>query len=124
MPMIPQAAINISDGQDVAKIHGLALENKEAIGKRFVITTENTYTFVTIDEILKSNDNNKGSSRLAPNFLVKFNSDLKGMLSFNGYTYNVDVSDTMKTFNWSPITLGKTVLDTATSVSKALSKHA
>ena len=122
--MIPQAAINISDGQDVAKIHGLALENKEAIGKRFVITTENTYTFVTIDQILKSNDNNKGSSRLAPNFLVKFNSDLKGMLSFNGYTYNVDVSDTMKTFNWSPIALEKTVLDAATSVSKALFKHA
>lgn len=124
MPMIPQAAINISDGQDVAKIHGLALENKEAIGKRFVVTTENANTFVTMAEILKSNGYDKVSSRLLPNFLVKFNSDLKGMLPFIGYTYNANVSDTMKTFKWSPIALGKTILDTATSVSKALSKHA
>lgn len=127
MPMIPQAAINMSDVRDVAKIHVLALENNDAVGKRFVVTTEDAYTFVTLAEILKSNGYEKVSTKLAPNFLIKFmakfNSDLKGMLPFVGITYNADVSDTMKTFDWNPIALEKTVLDTASSVSEVLSKH-
>ncbi len=127
MPMIPQAAINMSDVRDVAKIHVLALENNDAVGKRFVVTTEDAYTFVTLAEILKSNGYEKVNTKLAPNFLIKFmakfNSDLKGMLPFVGITYNADVSDTMKTFDWNPIALKKTVLDTASSVSEVLSKH-
>lgn len=127
MPMIPQAAINMSDVRDVAKIHVLALENNEAVGKRFVVTTEDAYTFVTMAEILKSNGYNKVSTKIAPNFLVKFmakfNNDLKGMLPFIGYTYNADVSDTMKTFDWNPIALEQTVLDTASSIVEVLSTN-
>ena len=39
MPMVPQASINMSDVRDVAKIHVLSLENKNANGKRFIVTT-------------------------------------------------------------------------------------
>lgn len=124
MPMIPQAAINMSDVRDVAKIHVLALENEQANGKRFVVTTEEAHTFVSMAEILKSNGYDKVSTKLAPNFLLKFmakfNSDLKGMLPFIGFTYNADVSETMKTFDWEPIALEKTVLDTAASVQQVL----
>ena len=45
MPMVPQAAINMSDVRDVAKIHVLSLENKLANGKRFIVTTEEPYSF-------------------------------------------------------------------------------
>ena len=45
VPMVPKSSINMSDVRDVAKIHVLALENKNANGKRFIVTTEKPYAF-------------------------------------------------------------------------------
>ena len=36
--------------------------------------------------------------------------------AFIGKTYNGDISSTMDTFNWKPISFEKTVLDTAKSI--------
>ena len=120
MPMVPQASINMSDVRDIAKIHVLALENKEANGKRFIVTTEKPYAFQDVAKILKSNGYDKVSTKLAPNFLLKFmsnfNREAKSMKSFIGNTYNGNISSTMKTFNWKPIDFEKTVLDTAKSI--------
>ena len=120
MPMIPQASINMSDVRDIAKIHVLALENKEASGKRFIVTTEKPYAFQDVAKILKSNGYDKVSTKLAPNFLLKIlgniNREAKTMKSFIGNTYNGDISSTMKTFDWKPIAFEKTVLDTAKSI--------
>jgi dihydroflavonol-4-reductase len=38
------------------------------------------------------------------------------MRSFVGKTYNGNVSLTMKTFDWKPVPIEKTVLDTAKSI--------
>ncbi|MDG1023087.1 MAG: aldehyde reductase [Flavobacteriaceae bacterium] len=120
MPRIPQASINMSDVRDIAKIHVLALENLNANGKRFIVTTEKPHAFQEVAKILKSNGYNKVSTKLAPNFLLNFmgnfNREARSMRSFIGKTYNGDVSSTMETFNWEPIRLEKTVLDTAKSI--------
>ena len=120
MPMVPQASINMSDVRDIAKIHVLALENKEASGKRFIVTTEKPYAFQDVAKILKSNGYDKVSTKLAPNFLLKIlgniNREVKSLRSFIGNTYNGDISSTMKTFDWKPIDFKKTVLDTAKSI--------
>ena len=127
MPVLPKAAINMSDVRDVAKIHVQALENNDAIGKRFIVATERAASFQEMAQILKSNGYDKVSTRVAPNFLLKFmanfNSDIKGMLPYIGNTFNGDVSETMKTFNWKPIDLTKTVLDTAKSVEEAMNSE-
>lgn len=124
MPMLPQASINMSDVRDIAKIHVQALDNEQANGKRFIVSTEKAHSFQEMAQILKSNGYDKVGTRLAPNFLLKFmsnfNSDLKGMRPFIGNTYNGDVSETIKTFNWKPILLEKTVLDTAESVKQVM----
>lgn len=124
MPMLPKAAFNMSDVRDIAAIHVKALENNKANGKRFIVTTEKAYSFVEIAQVLKSNGYDKVSTRVAPNFFLKFmanfSDDLKGMRPFIGNTFNGDVSNTMKTFNWKPIPLEKTVLDTAESVKEAM----
>jgi len=124
MPMLPKAAINMSDVRDIAKIHVQALENKGANGKRFIVSTEKAHSFQEMAQILKSNGYDKVSTTVAPNFflrfMAKFNSDLKGMLPYIGNTFNGDVNETMKTFNWKPIEFKKTVLDTAKSVEAAL----
>jgi len=124
MPMLPKAAINMSDVRDIATIHVKALENEHASGKRFIVTTEKAHGFVEIAELLKSNGYDKVSTKVAPNILLKFmanfSADLKGMRPFIGNTFNGDVSETMKTFNWKPIPIEKTVLDTAESVTQAM----
>jgi dihydroflavonol-4-reductase len=124
MPMLPEAFSVMSDVRDVAAIHVQALENKQASGKRFIVTTEKAHSFLEIAQILKSNGYNKVLTNVAPNFLVKFmanfSAEMKGMLPFIGITIDADISDTVNTFNWTPIPLQKTVLDTARSVEKAM----
>ena len=97
-----------------------ALENGKANGKRFIVTTEKPHAIQEIAQILKSNGYDKVSTKLAPSFLLKFianfNAEMKGMLPFVGNTIEADVTNTMNTFNWQPITFQKTVLDTAKSV--------
>lgn len=123
-PRVPQAAINMSDVRDVAKIHVQALENKSANGKRFIVSTESAYSFQELAQILKDNGYQKVSTKLAPSFMLKFmanfNNDLKGLLPFIGNTFNGDVQETMNAFKWQPIDFKKTVLDTAKSVEKAM----
>jgi len=120
MPMLPQSSINMSDVRDVAEIHVKALENKKAVGKRFIVTTEKPYSFQEMAKILKDEGYNKVSTAVAPNFFLRFMSnfsnDIKGMLPFIGFIYNADVSETINTFDWKPIDLKKTVLDTAKSI--------
>ena len=120
VPMVPKSSINMSDVRDVAKIHVLALENKNANGKRFIVTTEKPYAFQDLAQILKSNGYDKVSTKLAPNFLLKFignfDREARSMRAFIGKTYNGDVSSTMKTFNWKPINFENTVLDSAKSI--------
>lgn len=120
MPMLPQSSINMSDVRDVAEIHVKALENKKAVGKRFIVTTEKPYSFQEMAKILKLEGYNKVSTAVAPNFFLRFMSnfsnDIKGMLPFIGFIYSADVGETIKVFNWKPIDLKKTVLDTAKSI--------
>ena len=124
MPMVPQAAINMSDVRDIAKIHVLALENEKAAGNRFIVTTQEPFAFQELAKVLRSNGYDKVSTRLAPNlilnFIANFNSEVKSMKPFIGKTYNGDVSLTMETFDWKPIPFEKTILDTAKSVESYL----
>ena len=124
LPLLPQAAINMSDVRDIAKIHVLALENESAAGKRFIVTTPNPYKFQEMAAILQSNGYPKVSTRLAPNFLLRFlgnfDREARSMRAFIGKTYHGDIFSTVKTFNWQPIDFEKTVVDTAKSIASHL----
>ena len=127
VPMLPEAYSVMSDVRDVALIHVAALENEQANGKRFIVTSERPIAIQEIAKILKSNGYAKVSTRLAPTFLLKFmanfNAEMKGMLPFIGNTIEADITNTKQTFNWTPIHFDKTVLDTAASVQKSLKKQ-
>jgi dihydroflavonol-4-reductase len=126
VPMLPKAYSVMSDVRDVATIHVAALENEKANGKRFIVTSEKPYAIQEIAKILKANGYDKVSTRLAPTFLLKFmanfNDEMKGMLPFVGNTIEADISNTKKTFNWTPINFENTVIDTAKSVKQAINK--
>jgi len=126
VPMLPKADSVMSDVRDIAYIHVKALENEKANGHRFIVTTEASHNFQEIAQILKSNGYSKVSTLLAPTFLLKFmanfDDEAKGMLPFIGNTIEADINATKNTFNWEPISFEKTVLDTASSVQKYLTK--
>jgi dihydroflavonol-4-reductase len=54
--------------------------------------------------------------------MANFDDEAKGMLPFIGNTIEADITLTKNTFNWSPISFEKTVLDTANSVKLVLNK--
>jgi len=126
VPMLPRAYSVMSDVRDVATIHVAALENEKAKGKRFIVATDKPYAIQEIALILKSNGYKKVSTKLAPTFLLKFmakfNDEAKGMLPFIGNTIQADINNTMRTFNWKPISFEKTVIDTAKSVELEIKK--
>ena len=124
IPMIPQSSINMSDVRDVAKVHVLALKNKKAPGNRFIVTTKKSYSFSKLAQLLKINGYSKVSTKIAPNFLLKFLSffdrEARSMRAFIGKKYDADISKTMKIFNWTHIPFEKTILDTAKYIEKVI----
>lgn len=120
MSAIPKGGVNISDVRDIAKLHVMALENEKANGNRYLVSSEKPHSFFEMASILKNNGYNKVSTKLAPTFLLRllanFSPDLKGMKPFIGKTYIGDISETLKTFDWKPVPLEQTVLDTAKSI--------
>jgi len=128
VPALPRANSVMSDVRDVAAIHVAAMENEQANGKRFLVTSAKPHAILEIAQILKSNGYPKVSTKLAPTFLVKlmanFNDEMKGMLPFVGNTIEADIAETRSVFRWSPIPFEQTVLDAAKSVEVALRRKA
>jgi dihydroflavonol-4-reductase len=120
LPMLPNAVSVMSDVRDIATIQVLALENSQAVGKRFIVTTKQSYSIKQLAEVLKSNGYNKVSTRVAPDFLLKFMAnflaEVKGALPFIGNNYQADISNTVQVFNWKPIPFEKTIIDAAKSI--------
>jgi dihydroflavonol-4-reductase len=122
--MLPFAAINISDVRDIAELHVAALTNDKAAGKRFIVASEKPHTFMELSEILRANGFEKSKSKQAPVFLIKlmsnFSSELRAMLPFVGNVINGNVESTKKTFNWKPLPLEKTMVETAKAIEAKL----
>ncbi len=124
VPMLPNANYVMSDVRDIAQIHVQAIENDQSNGQRFIVTSEQPYSFLGVASILKENGYKKANPKKAPSFMVKFlsifSSEMKGMLPFVDSTVSADISQTKKTFNWQPIPFEKTIIDTAKSIQALL----
>jgi len=124
VPMLPNANYVMSDVRDIAQIHVQAIENDQSNGHRFIVTSEQPYSFLGVASILKENGYKKANPKKAPSFMVKFlsifSSEMKGMLPFVDSTVSADISQTKKTFNWQPIPFEKTIIDTAKSIQALL----
>lgn len=124
VPMLPNANYVMSDVRDIAQIHVQAIENDQSNGQRFIVTSEQPYSFLGVASILKENGYKKANPKKAPSFMVKFlsifSSEMKGMLPFVDSMVSADISPTKNTFNWQPIPFEKTIVDTAKSIQALL----
>ncbi|MCH2214680.1 MAG: NAD-dependent epimerase/dehydratase family protein [Flavobacteriales bacterium] len=123
IPGMFKGCINLSDVRDVAKIHVKALENKEAKGHRFIVASNRGVEYSAVPEILKSHGY-EVSDKIIPTFLIKliglFNSEMKGVKTFAGKEFTGDTAMTKTIFNWEPIPLERTVLDTAEKIEELI----
>ena len=87
-PMTPKFGINLVDVKDVADMHIEAMLNKNADGKRFLLSSE-TMWFSEVSNILRKNKFKKAPRFTAPNFLIRFLSifdkELKIVLFYLGF---------------------------------------
>ena len=71
LPFVPDMAISVVGGMDVADAHVRAMESTKSNGKRFLLS-EKTIKLVELTKILKKAGFNKVPTRVIPNFIFKF----------------------------------------------------
>lgn len=120
LPMVPKTAFPMVDVRDVAKLHLQALTLPTAAGKRVIAASEEPNGFQSAAQFLKDEGYKGPSTRIAPNFLLrflaKFDRETKGMIGLLGMHLSSDNSETRSLFNWEPIPFKQSVLETAAAV--------
>ena len=120
VPMVPQLAMPMVDVRDIARIHVEALTNPDAVGQRLIVADPTPRGFGDIAQILKDGGYKGPSTRVAPNFMIRFmalfDREAKGTVGYLGMNQTADVSLTRKIFNWSPIQFDTTILDTGKAI--------
>ncbi|MDG2034302.1 MAG: aldehyde reductase [Rhodospirillales bacterium] len=127
LPMVPNAAFPMVDVRDVAKLHAEALTLPEASGQRVIVASAEPNGFQSAAQFLKDEGYKGPSTRIAPNFLLRFmaifDREAKGMLPLLGMNLSADNSQTRELFNWTPISFKQSVLESAEAM-KAIQKKA
>ncbi|MBL4740858.1 MAG: aldehyde reductase [Sneathiella sp.] len=123
MPMVPKSAFAMVDVRDVATLHVKALTHPDAASLRIIASDTMPRGFAEVAQILKDEGHKGPSTRLAPNFVLRFialfDREAKGMLGFLGMNLGNDNSKTCQLFGWTPIPFKQTVRETGAAV-KAL----
>ena len=123
LPALPDAYFTVVDVRDIAKLHIQALKNQASNNKRIIATSTKGINIMEISQILRENGYHKSPKKFIPtkiiNSLAPFNKEMKSMAAMvNRGSYGADLKDTCSIFNWSPITLEKTLIDMCNSIKK------
>ncbi len=115
-PMTPKFGINLVDVKDVADMHIEAMLNKNASGKRFLLSSESIW-FQEVSNILRTHNFNKAPKFSAPNFLIKilaiFDKELKIVLFYLGFKNILNSNNAKNILNWKPRKVKKAIIETA-----------
>tara|TARA_B100000700_G_scaffold181159_1_gene199861 strand:+ start:732 stop:1715 length:984 start_codon:yes stop_codon:yes gene_type:complete len=119
-PLVPDISVGFIDVRDVAKLHVAALTANGAVGKRFIASSDEPLHFTEITGILKNAGYKKASTRQAPKFLLKimsiFDDQVKGLLPMVGQRQTVNNRETYEILGWDPISMDRSLVDTAESI--------
>jgi len=120
-PLIPNISIGFIDVRDVAKLHVAAMTAEEAVGKRFIASSDEPLHFKEVTGILKNAGYKKASTRQAPKFLLKimslFDDQVKGLLPMVGERQTVANQETYEILGWEPTPMEQSLIETAESIS-------
>ncbi|MBS83052.1 MAG: aldehyde reductase [Gammaproteobacteria bacterium] len=116
MPFIPKFGIDLVDVQDVADMHIEAMLNKEAVGKRFLLSA-NTIWYSEVADILRKNGFKKAPKHVVPNIFIRifslFDKEAKLALDRLGKKYTLHPNNALNILNWKPRNIEKSIIETA-----------
>lgn len=122
MPMVPNAAFPMVDVRELADIHVKALENRSVSNQRLIAASQEPRGFVAVANILKKAGYSGPSTRIAPNFLLKFaalfDREAKGMIGLLDMNLSADNRLTRHALEWTPMAFEQSVLDTAAKITE------
>ena len=125
-PACPNISFSLTDVRDVAKIHLECLENKDSINRRIICSHSTSIKMSEIGRILKTNGFSKSPDKTLPDILVKalalINREMREMKGFLGLDTNFDLSQTKEIFDWQPIPIEQSLLDSAHSIMNIINK--
>ena len=120
MPLVPNAAFPMVDVRELAELHVKAMTANNVVGKRIIAASAEPRGFATVAKILKDYGYSGPSTRLAPNFMLKFaalfDREAKGMIGLLDMSLHADNRLAKKVLQWQPMSFDQSVLDTADKV--------
>jgi dihydroflavonol-4-reductase len=123
LPGCPNVHFGLVDVRDVADIEVKALTNPQANGQRFILTGGRCLALIEIAQILRANLGARAAkvtSRVIPDFMMKvlsiFSAKDRAFKSDLGIVRNASNDKAVRTFQWSPIPIETTLIDTAESL--------
>jgi len=120
-PLVPDISVGFIDVRDVAKLHVSAMTASEAVGKRFIASSDEPLHFTEITGILKKAGYKKASTKQAPKFLLRimsiFDEQVKGLLPMVGLRQTVNNRETYEILGWDPISMDQSLVEAAESIS-------
>ena len=122
MPVVPNMKIPFVDLRDVVKMHINALENDEAIGKRFLLSNEPEWMIKFCNQV--RDIGYEAPDKVAPNFMMKIisllDSSMKPSIPMLGHDYFLNTDQTKTILGFSPTSTDTMIRDTVAYLDKYL----
>ena len=120
-PALPNVHFTVVDVRDIAKLHVDSLKNKNSDNKRIIATSKSGFAFIEISRLLNNMGYEKSPLNVIPNQVINslapFNKEMKNTAAMiKRGSYEVDIEETIKIFNWKPTQLNKTLKDMTDSL--------
>ena len=122
---LPNIYFNVIDVRDVAKLHVQSIKNNQCNNKRIIAASSKSIHFLEISKIIRDLGYKKATSNLIPNYLIDFlgifNKNMKiSSTMINRGSFDVDISETVRIYNWEPIPFYKTMKDMTKSIEEII----
>ena len=116
MPFSAKFGIDLVDVQDVADMHIEAMLNKDAAGKRFLLSAK-TIWYSDLAQFLRKNNFLKAPKYSAPNFLIRlfslFDKEVRLVTDRLGIKYNLKPNNAINILKWKPRNVDNAIIETA-----------
>lgn len=116
MPFSAKFGIDLVDVQDVADMHIEAMLNKDAAGKRFLLSAK-TIWYSDLAQFLRKNNFLKAPKYSAPNFLIRlfslFDKEVRLVTDRLGIKYNLKPNNAINILKWKPRNIDNAIIETA-----------
>ena len=128
IPACPNITFCFTNVKEVAKLHIESLANSNSENKRIICSHSEPIEMLEVAKFLRESGFNKAPSKKIPDFVVKmmalFSSDMKSMKTYLGVKTKFDISQTKEIFDWNPISIKDTIVESGIAVKKIIDQRA